>query len=242
MSVAVMKRDTTDGTDPRAGLRQAIAEAAKAHHQAERHAEAIHRAENMVTVAEAKLHTAGEALEAVREEQAEVLAHAASTGTTQKSTGMLKAARAALSDAEDEAVAARRALERLEAGGDDLRARRLEIENAVLVEIGKVIASTVAGPILALIERRQIELQALRSAFTALTDDETVEIPFRSDVQKLNAKGARRAPVQGLRDRFFNLDPGVGQQRAREVATACKKFRSELAANPDLREPPDLLP
>jgi hypothetical protein len=86
MSVALLKKNT-DGDDPRAGLRQAIAARAAAHARAEQREEAIRRAHTMVRDAEARLTVVGEALEATRSGHAEALAHAASTGAAPKANG-----------------------------------------------------------------------------------------------------------------------------------------------------------
>src|SRR5271169_7025449 len=131
MVVALLKKDT-DGGDPRAVLRQAIAAAAAVHAKTEQHQQAIHRARNMLAAAEAKVTVAGEALEAARAGHAETLAHAATTGTAPKVNTELRNSRLVLADAEDEASAARAALDRLESDGDELDASSPQLENAVL--------------------------------------------------------------------------------------------------------------
>jgi hypothetical protein len=237
MGMALVKRNT-DGDDPtRSTLRAAIAARAAAEAKAGQQQEAIHRARNMVTAAEAKAGLAGEALESCRADHAQALAEAATTGSTPKANGALRSARAALSDAEDEASAARAALDRLEADGDDLKAANSQLENAVLVAIAEVIAP-VAERLLAQIQRKQIELSVLQQLFLALTDDDEAGAPlFPTDVRRLNAKDARMKPVTALREQLFNLDLKAGQERAKEAAAAWRKWRESLRRDSDVPLP-----
>jgi hypothetical protein len=148
------------------------------------------------------------------------------------------AARQALADAEDEASAARAALDRLEADGDDLDASSPQLENAVLVAVSQVIVP-VAEQILAQMRQKQTELAILQRVFHVLTEDETIGVPvFHSDVQRLNAKDARMAPVAALRDQFFHLDSKVGQEHAKAAAVAFRRWRETLRRDPDAL-PPD---
>jgi hypothetical protein len=150
---------------------------------------------------------------------AEALARAATSGgeTPAAKNTALRAARAALSDAEDELTAAQAALEQIETDQGDLHAASPQIENAVLVAVAEVVAP-IAGLLLEQFRQKQVEAEILKAALLALVDEETVDLPmFRSDVQMLNAKDARRAPISAMRDRFFNPDPKAGQDRAREV-------------------------
>jgi hypothetical protein len=237
MGVALVKKDD-GGDDPRGDLRRAIVARAAAHAKAGQQQEVIHRARNMVTVAEAKVTVAGEALEAARSEHAETLAEAAQTGTAPKGNTELRTARQALADAEDQASAAKAALDHLEADGDDLKAANPELENSVLVAVSQVIAP-IAEQILAQIQRAQLELQIAKLVFLALTDGEESGAPaFRSDIQKLNAKDKRMAPLQELRNTFFNLDSRTtGQERAKEAAAAWRKWRESLRRDPDAEAP-----
>jgi hypothetical protein len=243
MGVALVKK-TTDGEDPRAGLRQAIAAAAKAQVEAEQHQQAIQRAESMVAEAEARVSAANEALISVREKHAQALAEAATSGQSTKSSNGVRNARLALSDAEDELEAAKAAFEHLQEASDGFRAENPQIDNQILIEVARVVAP-IAERFLEQMRQRQAELLALQQAFLALTDEPTdrfgeqqAGIPsFGNDIQRLNAADARRAPVKELRERFFNLDRNVGQERAREVAAAFRRWRSELRRNADAPEP-----
>jgi hypothetical protein len=238
MGVALLKKGT-DGADPRDALRQAIAAAAAVHAKAEQHQHAIHRARNMLGAAEAKLTLAGETLESARSQHAETLAQAAQAGTAPKGGTELRAARQALIDAEDEASASRAALDRLDSDGDDLDASSPQLENAVLVAVSQVIAPMTEHT-LAQLRQKQAELLALQAAFHALTDEETIGVPlFPSDVQRLNAKDARMAPVAALRDELYRLDSNAGQERAREVAALFRRWRATLRNDPDVL-PPEL--
>jgi hypothetical protein len=103
-----------DPRDPtRDALRAAIAARTTAEAEAEQHQQAIRRAHNMVHEAEQRLTVAGEALEKTRSDHAGGIARAATVGTAPKADGALRAARLVLADAEDEAQAARSALEQL---------------------------------------------------------------------------------------------------------------------------------
>lgn len=192
---------------------------------------------------------AGEMLERSREDHAEALAAAAAAGGTPKASGQMRSARAALADAEDEAQAARAALEHHEAEGAELEAEDPRLANEVLVRVSQTVAP-VCEKLLEGIRRRQIELAALQSAFLALTDEETIGVPvFNSDVQRLNAKDARRAPVGALRDEVYGSsrsgaaleraerDRKAAQDRAQETAAAFRHWRTALRTNPDLPMP-----
>jgi hypothetical protein len=145
-----------------------------------------------------------------------------------------------LSDATDEAEAAKAALERLEAGGHDLKASNPQLENAVLVAISQVVAP-VAEQMLAQIQQKQVELLTLQQTFLTLTDDETTGVPlFNGEVERLNAKDTRAAPVAALRERFFHLDSKAGQDHAKAAAVAWRRWRESLRSNPDAPLPSDL--
>ena len=149
---------------PRGDLRRSIAarDAAVAH--ADRQREAIQRAKDLVRTAERRVSEAAEALENTRGAAAEEIAAAAQAGSTPKANGALRSARAALSDATDEAEAAKAALDRLEEGGDDLKASSPQLENAVLVAISQVVAP-VAERLLEEIRRKQSDLLILQQVF-----------------------------------------------------------------------------
>jgi chromosome segregation ATPase len=237
MTVTAIRKNGDPRDPTRDELRAAIAACAAGHAKAEQHQEAIHRARNMLGAAEAKLNLAGEALEATRTKHASSLVQAAQSGTVPKGGTELRSSRQALADAEDEASASRAALDRLEADGDDLDASSPQLENAVLVAAAQVVAS-VAGQVLAQLRQKQTELAVLQQVFHALTDEQTTDTPvFGSDVLRLNARDARMKPVARLRDEFFALDSRTGQDRAREVAGAFRKWRTALARDPDAPVP-----
>jgi chromosome segregation ATPase len=235
MAVAIVRK--SDGGDERDALCAAIAACAAVHAKAEQHRQAIHRARNMRAAAEAKLTLAGETLESARSQHAETLAQAAQARTAPKGGMELRSARQALADAEDEAPAARAALDRLEADGDDLDASSPQLENAVLVAVSQVVAP-IAERLLAQMRQKQTELAILQRVFHVLTEDETIGVPvFNSDVQRLNAKDARMKPVAQLREEFFALNTRAGQDRAREAAAAWRKWRTALTRDPDAPVP-----
>jgi hypothetical protein len=237
MGIAAIRKNDDGEDGPRSALCAAIAACAAVHAKAEQHQQAIHRARNMLGAAEAKLTLAGETLESTRSQHAETLAKAAQSGTAPKENTELRAARQALADAEDEASAARAALDRLEADGDDLDASSPQLENAVLVAAAQVVVPA-AEHILAQLRQKQAEALVLQQVFHALTDEQTTGVPlFPSDVQRLNAKDARMRPVARLRDEFFALDSRAGQDRAREVAGAFRKWRTALCRDPDAAAP-----
>lgn len=187
--------------------------------------------------AEAKVTEAAENLETARDQHAQLIARAAAAGETPAKNAALRTVRLALSDAEDELAAAKAALDRLEADGDDLEASNPQLENAVLVAVSQVIAP-VAEQILAQMRQRQAELAILQRVFHVLTEDETIGVPvFHGDVQRLNAKDARMKPVAALRDQLFALDPKAGQDRAKEAAGAWRKWRTALCRDPDAAAP-----
>ena len=235
MSVAIVRK--SDGGDERDALRAAIAACAAGHAKAEQHQEAIHRARNMLGAAEAKLNLAGEALEATRTKHASSLVQAAQSGTVPKGGTELRSSRQALADAEDEASAARAALDRTESDGDDLDASSPQLENQILVAAAQVIAP-IAERILTQMRQKQTEMLVLQQVFHALTDEQTTGIPlFSGEIARLNAKDARLKPVAGLRDQWFALNSRAGQDRAREAAAAWRKWRTALARDPDAPVP-----
>ena len=237
MGVAAIRKNDDGEDGPRSALCAAIAACAAVHARAEQHQQAIHRARNMLGAAEAKLNLAGETLESARSQHAETLAQAAQAGTAPRGNTELRAARQALADAEDEASAARAALEQLEADGDDLDASSPQLENAVLVAAAQVVAPA-AEHILAQLRQKQTELAILQQVFHSLTDEETIGVPvFPSDVQRLNAKDARMKPVARLRDEFFALNSRAGQERAKEVAALFRRWRTTLRNDPDVLPP-----
>ena len=242
MSLVAVKRND-GGDDPRDALREAIAARAVAHAKAELQQKAVERAHAMVREAEARLTVVGEALEATRSGHAEALAHAASTGAAPKANGALRAARLALSDAEDEADAARAALEQLKADrGDDQIA---QAENAVLTEIARVLALT-GGELLARAQRAKAELLILTETLYALTSEETVGVPlFGGEIARLNGQDARRAPLLGLRDEALKLSHEPGSEElatAREAVRPWVQWRSTLRRDADAPDPSAELP
>jgi hypothetical protein len=242
--VAVKKND--DGGDPRSSLRRAIADAAKVNDQIERHRQAVARARDMVREAEQKLTVAGEALESARAKHAQAVARAAATGHAAKPNGALRSARAALSDAEDEAAASRAAFDRFVADGEDLEASNPQLENDVLVAVAETVAPA-AQKILDQLQQKQAEVATLQQAFLALTDQETVGLPvFYSEAEKLNMRDARAAPLKELRERYFalgSLDSQKSvQERAHEAASAARKWRTALRHDPEAAPEPELPP
>jgi hypothetical protein len=223
--------------DPRDHLRQVISEAAKAHGKAERHAEAVRRARDMVVAAEQSLSVTGGALEAARTVRAEGLAHAAATGTAPKVDGALRAARAAQENAEDELEAAQAALSSLEMDGRELRESKSGLDDAIVRAVAAVMETT-AGRILERIRRTQGDLLALEGVFHALTESQLPD-QLLPDGQFARPVDPRMGPVAALRDAYFRLDRNAGQERAREVAAAFRKWRAELARSPDVL-PPEL--
>src|SRR5262249_7361554 len=163
MAVAVLRKNT-GGDDPRSALREAIRAADEARDMIEQHQGAVQRARTLVADAEQRMSAAGEALEAVREEQAQTIAEAAQAGTIPAKSAALRTARLALADAEDEIGAVRLALERLKAEGQDLGASISQTEDAVMVAIAGVM-EPVAEQILERIRRTRGELLALQGVF-----------------------------------------------------------------------------
>ena len=87
-------------------------------------------------------------------------------------------------------------------------------------------------------QRHLIELEVLKGAFLALTDDiDPVDILFNRDVERLNTKDQRLAPIQGLRDQFFALNYDDGRGRAREIAETWRRWRAALRNDPDAPAP-----
>jgi hypothetical protein len=236
MGVALLKKDT-DGEDPRAVLRLAIAAAAAVHAKAEQHEEAIHRARNMFAAAEAKVVVAGEALESCRADHAQALAEAATTGSTPKANGALRSARAALADAEDGAQAARDALEHLQVDGKDLERGHSQLDDAVATAAAGVIAP-VAARILERFQRAQDEVVILQTIFQTLTEGEGEQVLLPNG-QFARLEDPRMKPVKALRERFFNLDSKAGQERAKETAVAFRRWRESLRRDADALPPDD---
>jgi hypothetical protein len=237
MTVTAIRKDG-DPRDPATdALREAIAARTTGQVKADRQLDAIRRAKDLVATAERRVSEAAEALEGTKGQHVEELAAAVQAGSTPKSNATLRAARASLSDRTDEFEAAKAALDRLEADGDDLDVVNPQLENRVLVAVSQVIAP-VAEQILIQIRRKQADLLILQQAFDVLTSDETIGVPvFNSDVQRLNAKDARMRPVAILRDQFFNLDSNAGQERAKEVAALFRRWRATLRNDPDASAP-----
>jgi hypothetical protein len=242
MGVALLKKD--DGSDdPRSALREAIAARTVTHAKAELQRKAVERAHTMVRDAEARLTVVGEALEATRSGHAEALAQAASTGAAPTANGALRAARLALSDAEDEADAVRAAFEQLKADrGDDQVA---QAENAVLTEVARVLALT-GRELLARAQRAKAELLILTETLYALTSEETVGVPlFGGEIARLNGQDQRRAPLLGLRDEVLKLSSEPRSEElavAREAVEPWVRWRSTLRRDADAPDPSAELP
>jgi chromosome segregation ATPase len=232
---AVRKND--DGNDPRAGLREAIRAAAEAHDKADRQREAIHRARNILHDADEKVRAAASVLTAAQEKHAHDLARAATTGAEPRTNGALRAARISLGDAEDVAQAARDALEHLQVDGKDLERANPQLDDAVATAAAEVIAP-VAARILERFQRAQDEMVILQIIFQTLTEGEG-ELVLLPNGQFARLEDPRMRPVKALRERFFNLDPKAGQDRAKEAAVAWRRWRESLRRDPDALPPDD---
>ena len=234
MGVALVKNNT-NGDDPRSTLREAIAARAVAHAKAELQQQTIHRARDMLRDAEAKLGMAGEALESARSQHAETLAEAAQTGTgVPRGNTPLRAARQQLSDSEDEASAARTALEQLQGDrGDD---RVALAENAVLTAVAAVLAP-VGEELLARARRTKAELLILMQTLYEITNPEERGVPlFGGEIQTLNARDARAAPLASLRDQVLKLSLEATRDEwaaARETAARWKEAKLALRTDSD---------
>jgi hypothetical protein len=236
MGVALARKND-GGDDPRDALRSAIVACTAGQLKTDRQLDAIRRAKDLVATAERRVSEVAESLESIRGQGAEDLAAALQAGSTPKSNATLRAAKASLGDRTDELEAAKAALDRLEADGDVLDASSPQLENLVLVAISQVVAA-IAERLLTQMRQKQVELLILQQVFHALTEDETVGLPlFDRDVQRLNAKDARMKPVAQLRGEFFALSIEAGQDRAREVAGAFRKWRTALCRDPDAAAP-----
>jgi DNA repair exonuclease SbcCD ATPase subunit len=234
MGVAILKK-STGGDDPRWALREAICAAAEAQRRVEEHREAIRRAHAMVSDTEQKLATASDALEAARSGHAEVLVRAATTGHVAKPNGALRTARLALVDVEDEVSAAKAALERLKADGEEIEASISKSEDAVFVAIAAAVAP-VAEQVLERILRARGELLALQAVFDALTESQEEPVLLSSG-QFARRVDPRLAPLNALRTRLSSLGPEEG--RAQDIVAAFQKWRAALAHDPDAMPPED---
>ena len=230
---AVRKND--DGNDPRAGLREAIRAAGEAHAKADRQREAIHRARNILHDADEKVRAAASVLTAAQERHAHDLVRAATTGAEPRTNGALRAARISLGDAEDVAQAAREALEHLQVDGKDLERANPQLDDAVATAAAEVIAP-VAARILERFQRAQDEMVILQIIFQTLTEGEGEQVLLPNG-QFARLEDPRMRPVKALRERFFHLDPKAGQDRAKEVAVAWRKWRTALCRDPDAAAP-----
>jgi hypothetical protein len=239
MSLVAVKKKNDDGDDPRDALRRAIAACASAHAKAQQHEEAVGRARNILHDAEEKVRAAVSVLTAAQEKHAHDLVRAATTGAEPRTNGALRAARISLGDAEDVAQAARDALEHLRVDGKDLLERaNPQLDDAVATAAAEVIAP-VAARILERVQRAQDELLISQAIFQTLTEGEGEQVLLPNG-QFARLEDRRMKPVKALRERFFNLDPKAGQERAKEAAATWRKWRSALARDPEEQPPPEL--
>ncbi len=130
MAVAIARK-STDGDDPRAELKRAIAARAAAQDRLDRRHEAVGRARTLARDAQTAAETAHAAVEEAREQDALVLASSISTGDSESSPHALRRAREREVEARDGAEAAQNALAALRAGTDDMTAEAERATKAV---------------------------------------------------------------------------------------------------------------
>ena len=140
-----------------------------------------------------------------------------------------------MGDAEDVAQAARDALEHLQVDGKDLERANPQLDDAVATAAAEVIAP-VAARILERFQRAQSEAVILQTVFQTLTEGEGEQVLLPNG-QFARLEDPRMRPVKALRERFFNLDSKAGQDRAKEVAVAWRKWRTALCRDPDAAAP-----
>jgi hypothetical protein len=244
MGVALVKHGSDD-SDPRSGLREAIAARAVAHAKAELQQQAIDRARNMVREAEARLNVAGEALEATRALRASSLVESAQTGAAPQANTALRAARQALADSEDEASAVRSALERVEANSGDFGDEVSAADNAVLVAVAEVVRP-VGDELLAKAKRLRIELactlnvlaELSREEFANDARDRQLDVPVFSNIYKDGAaRDARNGPLRALRAAIEEFNTLAAQDEVKKAAKQATdvyvRWRAALRNDPD---------
>jgi hypothetical protein len=201
MSVAIVRK-SDGGDDPRDALRAAILKSKQVEDRLEARRQVAARSRAMVTAAQMRLDAAGEALEAARTGHAQTLAEAAATGVTPKVDGMLKAARAALGDAEDQAQAAGLAVEQVEAGRVEIERECALRQNDILIEVASVLRPTLED-LMAQFQRKKIELLGLMQTIFELSDPQSA--PFGDGARSFIAHEQRLRPFIELRDRVLKL-------------------------------------
>jgi hypothetical protein len=234
MSVVAPLRKNGDPRDPaRDGLREAIAARAEAIAEAEQHRQAIERTRGLVADAERRVDLAGENLEAVRGQHAQAIAASATAasataGQSPKANGQMRAARAALDDAEDEVQASRAALETLEAHGDGLGDEVATAASNVHVAIAEVVRPIGEG-LLARAKQLRVELECTLGILYALSEEEfsnserarQLDIPVFSSIYKGHAaRDARNVPLNSLRVELEAFNSLAAQDDLRRAARA----------------------
>jgi hypothetical protein len=242
MGVALLKDSGGDG--PRDALRQALAARAVAYAKAELQQQAIERARNMVRDAEARLNLAGEALESARSQHASLLAEAAQAGTARKGNTPLRAARQQLSDCEDEASAARSAVEQLKTDQGDVGDEVAEADNAILVAVAEVVRP-LGEELLVKAERLRTELSCTlrvlselsREEFANDARDRQLDVPTFSSIYKdQDARDARNAPLRELRVALEAFNSLAAQDEVKKAAKQATdvyvRWRAALRSDP----------
>jgi hypothetical protein len=243
MAVTVLAKKPAPPDDPRAALREAVAEAEKAREAVDRHRAAIGRAEEQVTAAEEKFTLATQAVEAARERHADALADAAGGGKTPLPS-VMRAARLAAADAEDELAAARLACDRLKSSDlERIEQESLEADNAVCCAANVFLTETVERELAQAVDLQR-QLFLTRAKLQGLVLDDEYPPAFPTELQRTRAAKERREAMGELRDRVWahlnreiSLDAVGIRQEFFEVDQAWRRYKIALRSDPDA-EPP----
>jgi hypothetical protein len=228
-------------------LREAITACAAAQAKAERHQEAVRRARSIVAAAEQRVSEAAEILETARGQHAQMIAEAAQSGTAPKTNATLRAARLEQADREDELLAARAALEQIEADRGDVGDEEAAAVSNVHVAIAGVVMP-VAETLLARAKRLRVELECASEILRELlkeefaNDERARQMPAFTNIYKdMDARDVRNAPLQPVRAELEALNSLAAQDDLRRAARAALapwlQWREALQRDPDAPTP-----
>lgn len=223
-------------TDGRAGLRAAIAAKQEAERAFHAHRLAIGRAEDLVSAARQKVESSEQAVEAAKSDYAGAIrAHVG--GGAAASPGGVKAARAAVADAVDEAEAAEAALATLQEGmadfQDDVSIASLEVvrqRNALIEPIVRAMAAEVQKMRVAIGTAKH-----LMRVLSAASDP----MPVGSDDYQVSAKASEISKatiaLQEVVNHALGSEITIDAARIRQF----EHFKHALLIAPETAPPPD---
>jgi chromosome segregation ATPase len=237
MSVLPLKSPHRGGQDDRRALRAAIEAARKAEQAIEARKGAIARARQLVEAASRKVEAAAAGIVQAKNEHARIFADAAERdGSEANGSGVIRAARLAELDAQDQIEAANAALARLEQGLADVEQASRLARNVVLREVNRVCMPH-AARLLAEAKELKAKLAARRHVLQFLFGPENrdeIVGGWSSTMDEIKALEDRREPLAGL---YRGVSDFLGtinvHDDGKRAAIEWERAREALGTDPD---------